>query len=551
MRTLAIKQLNRAPVKEKKNGDKGRSACSSASLSPRHSSPLSTGMPLLQRKCACGGGCPRCQEQALLQTKLKISEPGDKYEQEADLIADQVMRMPEPSVQRQMETQEEEEEILQTKNKTSQVSTVTPSIHNGISRLRQSSGTALPTSTRAFLEPRFGHDFSHVKIHTSPQAADLSRSVNARAFTVGHNIFFNQGEFQPNTPFGMRLLAHELTHTLQQSSQVSRYQASEEVIQRFITCESSEDCPSREPGEIGRSRSEPMELFEMTSGGIGMLVSNFAVGASSIRGDLTTNSRWNSFVSGMGANPNMTWEILGFTDCQGNEALNTTLRTARATELYLNLPDNAMAQVDTYGGAALTDCIRNNASEENRRLNRSAIIRQKSVSYEFEPEIVEGSASRTVYMCSKPLDTSPIGNHAFFRFDSPAPGNDTLSLQPIQVIPAGDCWQGIPDWNYASDRSAQGSCNITAIRFRDLIREFNAYPIGHYCTWGPNSNTFVGHLARRTGIPNPDPPGTTPGIDDSPPPSGTYAPNKWVTLSGCETKICIPDAMGTDLETIG
>jgi hypothetical protein len=94
MTTLATKQPTNESAKQNKSGEKGRS---------RSISPLSTGMPLLQRQCACGGGCPRCKKQELgIQTKLKISEPGDKYEQEADRIADEVMRMPEPSVQRQV-----------------------------------------------------------------------------------------------------------------------------------------------------------------------------------------------------------------------------------------------------------------------------------------------------------------------------------------------------------------------------------------------------------------------------------------------------------------
>jgi hypothetical protein len=100
MRSLATKQLINDVAKQK-NGERGRS---------RHVSLLSTEMPLLQRQCACGGGCPRCQDELGIQTKLKISEPGDKYEQEADRIADEVMRMPEPSVQRQVEPEEEKEE---------------------------------------------------------------------------------------------------------------------------------------------------------------------------------------------------------------------------------------------------------------------------------------------------------------------------------------------------------------------------------------------------------------------------------------------------------
>jgi|SRR4028118_518962 hypothetical protein len=89
MRTLATKQPTNASAKQNKSGEKGRS---------RNPSPLSTGIPLLQRQCACGRGCPRCKEELGIQTKLKISEPGDQYEQEADRVADQVMQLPEPTI---------------------------------------------------------------------------------------------------------------------------------------------------------------------------------------------------------------------------------------------------------------------------------------------------------------------------------------------------------------------------------------------------------------------------------------------------------------------
>lgn len=219
-----------------------------------------------------------------IQPKLKIGAPNDKYEQEADRVAARVMQMPESQVQRQigvtdeeesiqakmngaeiqhiteeeemmqikasegtiqricsqcgdeekLQRMEKEEETLQPKQESTGVSTVTPGIQTSINRLRQGGGAALPESTQTFMELRFGHDFSRVKVHTNPQAADLSRSVRARAFTVGSDIFFDQGEFQPNTPAGMRLVAHELTHTLQQTNQLST-----NVIQRQLV--SSED----------------------------------------------------------------------------------------------------------------------------------------------------------------------------------------------------------------------------------------------------------------------------------------------------------------------
>jgi plasmid stability protein len=78
-------------------------------------------------------------------------------------------------------------------------------------------GQSLEGSTRSFLEPKFGHDFANVKIHADGHADQMSKAVNARAFTTGQDVFFKQGEYKPQSPEGMHLLAHELTHTIQQS----------------------------------------------------------------------------------------------------------------------------------------------------------------------------------------------------------------------------------------------------------------------------------------------------------------------------------------------
>jgi hypothetical protein len=215
MKAIATKQPTNESVKQNKSGEKGRS---------RSVSPLSTGMPLLQRKCACGGGCPRCKDELGIQTKLKIGEPGDKYEQEADRIADEVMRMPEPSVQRQMETQEEEEEeeMVQRKAIASPLSPVSqgedeseiPSIVHDVLR---SPGQPLDSETRGFMESRFGQNFGEVLVHSDVQAADSARTLNALAYTVGRHIVFDGGRYAPQTSTGKRLMAHELTHTLQQA----------------------------------------------------------------------------------------------------------------------------------------------------------------------------------------------------------------------------------------------------------------------------------------------------------------------------------------------
>ncbi|MDH5218146.1 MAG: DUF4157 domain-containing protein [Gammaproteobacteria bacterium] len=170
----------------------------------------------------------------LIQPKLKIGASNDKYEQEADRVADQVMRMPistgvdsqsSPQIQRmcseceeelQRQTDEEEEEELQTKSRSGMTPQLTPVLSNQINGLR-GKGQSLEPSTRTFMESRFGRDFSQVRIHADGQAANIASSINARAFTVGQDVVFAAGQYQPGSHEGRRLMAHELTHVVQQS----------------------------------------------------------------------------------------------------------------------------------------------------------------------------------------------------------------------------------------------------------------------------------------------------------------------------------------------
>lgn len=163
-----------------------------------------------------------------LQAKLTIGAPSDVYEQEADRVAEQVMRMPDTqrvppdtstiddlSLQRKCAACSEEEEMLQTKRHGSATSE-SLSAGNSVYSVLRSSGQPLDMQTRAFMEPRFGRDFGDVHVHDNGRADEASASVNARAFTVGSNIVFRKGEFSPNTSDGRKLLAHELTHVVQQ-----------------------------------------------------------------------------------------------------------------------------------------------------------------------------------------------------------------------------------------------------------------------------------------------------------------------------------------------
>lgn len=169
-----------------------------------------------------------------LQAKLRIGQPGDRYEQEADRVADEVMRMPEPQavygdaphIQRACPTCEgeelrrqpieEEEGELQTKATSGHISEVNPGLESHIQSIK-GGGQPLSNNDRAFFEPRFGYDFSRVRVHTDTRAAEAARVVNARAFTVGQDVVFGAGQYPPGMSEGRRLLAHELTYVVQQS----------------------------------------------------------------------------------------------------------------------------------------------------------------------------------------------------------------------------------------------------------------------------------------------------------------------------------------------
>lgn len=163
------------------------------------------------------------------QPKLNINKPDDIYEQEADAMADKVMRMSpgindppffssvvRPDIQR-MCSDCEEEENLQRKEKPDESSN--NFIDDGyISNVINSGGNRLTTGERKFFEPRFGYDFSDVRIHTDTAAARSAQSINALAYTSGKNIVFNENQYSPETDNGKKLLAHELTHVVQQGS---------------------------------------------------------------------------------------------------------------------------------------------------------------------------------------------------------------------------------------------------------------------------------------------------------------------------------------------
>ncbi|MCX6674687.1 MAG: DUF4157 domain-containing protein [Methanothrix sp.] len=237
----------------------------------------------------------RMLRSGIIQAKLVVNEPGDKYEQEADRIAEQVMSMPEPAAQKQVQRacpeceeevqrqpEEEEEEKIQAKPIAEQITPLVlrqtepdkeeeetvqaqrdevqrqeepeeeevavqkkgpggGAVGRGLeAQIRSLKGSGQPLSphVRGFFEPRFGQDFGQVRVHTDARAAEAARAVNARAFTVGRNVVLGEEEYVPETVAGRRLLAHELTHIIQQKSlriEGNRVQRERQRGSRFIT----------------------------------------------------------------------------------------------------------------------------------------------------------------------------------------------------------------------------------------------------------------------------------------------------------------------------
>ena len=162
-------------------------------------------------------------ESQSIQTKLSVGKPGDKYEVQADATAASIMAMSDETLQRQtdqedltpdpsprVERGEKHELGIQRKGK-GENSKVAPSLE---SRLESSKGggSPLPTNVSGFMEPRFGADFSDVRVHTDSMAIQMNQELGAQAFTHGNDIYYGSGK----SPGNDELTAHELTHTIQQ-----------------------------------------------------------------------------------------------------------------------------------------------------------------------------------------------------------------------------------------------------------------------------------------------------------------------------------------------
>lgn len=235
------KQLSSSPSSKKDSEGRGHTPASTSFT--RGQGPLQTGAPVV----GLDASDQSTQNRHSVQPKLTVNDPDDKYEREAERIADAVMRMPDPEstlgtqenvpsdriqrmcsrcLQRFQEGKplncEECEIELQRREEAGDKGA---KISGGVERtdeVAREPGKPLPEGTRSFFEERMGADFSGVRVHIGGEADRAAQSINARAYTLGSDVVMRSGEYRPGTQEGKRLLAHELTHVLQQSGTTSR-----------------------------------------------------------------------------------------------------------------------------------------------------------------------------------------------------------------------------------------------------------------------------------------------------------------------------------------
>jgi len=347
-----------------------------------------------------------------IQKKLSIGTSNDPYEAEAEAMADKVVSMIDSQVSAtqytgalvQRKCENCKEDILQKKSLASEITPLVQRKSQGAEagsasqaltqqiNSNRGNGQNMDKGTQNYMESRFGVDFSGVKIHTDAQAVQMNRDLSSKAFTVGNDIYFNEGQYNTKSNSGKHLLAHELTHVVQQG-----VVGGQNKIQRFVNCGGEEECQERNNDEISRSRNSEMMVVPISNPVEGLLISNFAVGNSELKENFESNSFWANYWGQMITNKNIRWQILGFSDCHGSDNVNTLVRWERAIAVNNALPSLARKKIDGFKAAPLNQCIAGNETEESRRFNRSVLIQQVITEYDFED-------GEEIIVCPTPQD---------------------------------------------------------------------------------------------------------------------------------------------------
>jgi outer membrane protein OmpA-like peptidoglycan-associated protein len=339
------------------------------------------------------------------QKKLSVSQPGDRFEREADRVAHAVTHgeaIPQltgggaQGVQRACPDCEQEEKKLSNfvQRKAAPPAAVTAAPESHIDQAT-SGGQPLPDRSRSFFELRMGHDFRGVRVHTGARAAESARDVQALAYTRGRNIVFGAGQYHPESASGRRLIAHELTHVVQQTGGEARNTPN---VQRF-----------GDPSQAPASMTCPIATTSAPN-----VVENILFPISSNVLDPPSVAKIAAFIaSWTAAGADRTVRVDGFASTDGQEPTNWTLSCNRAQAVATEL------ETPSGGGAGipsqfLTEVLANGetdqfsaALEPNRRATIAADLSAPPPC--ANPGVIRTLDVQPVFLRTDPADASPTG----------------------------------------------------------------------------------------------------------------------------------------------
>lgn len=275
-----------------------------------------------------------------------INAPGDVYEQEANRVAGQVLS-------------DADHDRPQASPVHGTSETAAPP---AVQEVLSSSGQPLDAATRGFMESRFGHDFGNVRVHADARATESAQQIDAAAYTSGSNIVFGAGRYAPGTPSGQHLLAHELTHVIQQTGASAA--GAGQVVQRQ---------PASVPGSLDlRENMSPSMASALGS----TAVDQFALGSAKIptAGEDSLRSAAANILFFLNKYPGSTVHISGHTDSVDTEARNLTLGQDRADAVSAFLQKEGVPaetiSTDSKGESAPVVPTKEGMAEaRNRRVN--------------------------------------------------------------------------------------------------------------------------------------------------------------------------------------
>ena len=340
---------------------------------------------LLLRRTSNAEGVTKAERRAA-SSSLNISQPGDAFEREADRVADEVMAGG--------ALQHHSSQTVQRQASGAAASASAASIADQVGL--NSTGEAVDPATRAYFEPRFGHDFSRVRVHADSASAASARWENSAAYTLGNDIFFGQGMYSPGTNSGRQLLAHELTHVVQQQNDRgdhahgSNYEAEAEEAGRRIAGGGSMSVHLAAPRTVQRQELPKLSETKLASsasptmaGVIGSVtLDGFATGKADLSPD--NSEKLARTVENIKIliqrYPGSTIHVTGHTDAVGQEGDNQTLGESRAESvkaalLQMGIPDISI-QSESHGARELL--VRTTKAEP----------RNRRVQVYFEPSLI-------------------------------------------------------------------------------------------------------------------------------------------------------------------